>query len=852
MRLSLCLIGLLTSQVLFAQLFTEVPPPSDFEGVNLGAIAFADVDGDEDTDVLITGLDNSADPITNLYRNDGSGNYTPVLNTPFENVFFSALAFSDVDGDGDSDVLLTGDNTDDRIAKLYLNDGIGNFTEVMGTPFAGVSEGSVAFADIDGDADDDVLITGFSSSGRSTKLFTNDGLGNFTEVMGTPFDAVSRSAVAFSDVDGDGDNDVLITGNISGLQGMAKLYTNDGAGNFTEVMNTPFEGVFESSIAFSDVDGDEDNDVLITGENDFGVFGILYANDGTGNFSEVVGSPFASVFNGAVAFSDIDNDGDSDVIITGENDAEKVVELYTNDGAGNFTEVANTNFERVAFGTSAAFFDADGDGYDDLLITGRNDSFDRTAKLYLNDGTGGYPVILPPPFPGVSGSSIEFSDVDGDGDNDLLLTGFNDGGNRVAKLYSNDGSGIFSEVLGTPFEGINSGGIAFSDVDGDGDNDVLFTGESDAGRITKLYANDGSGSFSEVLGTPFTAVRASRVGFTDVDGDGDSDVFLMGAPNPGPEIIELYINDGMGNFSEATDTPFDNIQGKSFAFADVDGDQDNDLLLIGRDNTGPPFTLFAKLYANDGAGNFTEVTGTPFVGAESSAIVFSDVDGDGDNDVLITGAASPGDNIAKLYRNDGAGNFSEVLDTPFEGVHYSSMVFSDVEGDGDNDVLIVGSNTLNERIAKLYLNDGDGGYTEEMDTPFTGVAGSSTAIAFADIDGDGDHDVLITGQDSELDPITKLYVNNGDGVINSVAENPTTLGFEFAVYPNPAYEVVHIKVGAPSETFRVTLTGLEGEVVFEGVGSSLTSINTTNYPPGYYVLTVNYQGQVASKPVILH
>jgi hypothetical protein len=408
MRLSLLLIGLLATQALFAQLFTEVPPPSDFEGVNLGAIAFADVDGDEDTDVLITGLDNSAEPITTLYRNDGSGNYTPVLNTPFENVFFSALAFSDVDGDGDSDVLLTGDNTDDRIAKLYLNDGIGNFTEVMGTPFAGVSEGSVAFADIDGDADDDVLITGFSSSGRSTKLFTNDGLGNFTEVMGTPFDAVSRSAVAFSDVDGDGDNDVLITGNISGLQGMAKLYTNDGAGNFTEVMNTPFEGVFESSIAFSDVDGDEDNDVLITGENDFGVFGILYANDGTGNFSEVVGSPFASVFNGAVAFSDIDNDGDSDVIITGENDAEKVVELYTNDGAGNFTEVANTNFERVAFGTSAAFFDADGDGYDDLLITGRNDSFDRTAKLYLNDGTGGYPVILPPPFPGSVGALLNF------------------------------------------------------------------------------------------------------------------------------------------------------------------------------------------------------------------------------------------------------------------------------------------------------------------------------------------------------------------------------------------------------------------------------------------------------------
>ena len=78
----------------------------------------------------------------------------------------------------------------------------------------------------------------------------------FTEVEGTPFEDVWQSSIAFSDVDGDGDKDVLITGYTYGSSSnglIAKLYTNDGGGSFTEVTGTPFEGVKYGSIAFSDV-----------------------------------------------------------------------------------------------------------------------------------------------------------------------------------------------------------------------------------------------------------------------------------------------------------------------------------------------------------------------------------------------------------------------------------------------------------------------------------------------------------------------------------------------------------------------------------------------------------------------
>ncbi|PJF33097.1 MAG: hypothetical protein CUN57_03045, partial [Phototrophicales bacterium] len=120
----------------------------------------------------------------------------------------------------DNDVLLLGENDSERITKLYTNDGTGNFTEVSNTPFEGVTSGSVAFSDVDGDGDEDVLIAGANNSfDRITKLYNNDGTGTFTEVLGTSFEQVYDTSIAFSDVDGDGDEDVLIAGRVSGLKG---------------------------------------------------------------------------------------------------------------------------------------------------------------------------------------------------------------------------------------------------------------------------------------------------------------------------------------------------------------------------------------------------------------------------------------------------------------------------------------------------------------------------------------------------------------------------------------------------------------------------------------------------------
>jgi len=355
-----------------------------------------------------------------------------------------------------------------------------SFEEITGTPFDGVSGGSVAFADIDNDGDQDVLITGDNILlGPIAKLYTNDGSGYFTEVGGTPFQSVAWSSIAFADIDNDNEQDVLITGQY--YQGIANLYTNDGNGFFSEVLDTTFVGVFFSSIAFADIDNDNDQDVLITGRSgDLGSGqpnAILYSNDGNGFFTEITNTPFEAVSSGSVAFADIDNDSDQDVIITGSFSAK----LYTNDGNGSFTEVIGTPFEEVIF-SSVAFADVDNDNDQDMLIAGSLYDNSSISKLYTNNGNGIFTENIGSSFVGVGWPvcSIAFVDNDNDGDQDVLITG-----SGIAILYTNDGNGNFTEVLDTPFEGVSGSSIAFADIDNDGDQDVLITGSG----IAKLYRN---------------------------------------------------------------------------------------------------------------------------------------------------------------------------------------------------------------------------------------------------------------------------------------------------------------------------------------------------------------------------
>ena len=223
----------------------------------------------------------------------------------------NAVASGDVDGDGDLDLVCANDGY--AGTRLYINSGIGGFTDVTAAqvPFVPSYDEAIALGDVDGDGDADLVTVGGFIGGEN-RLFTNDGNGGFADAtaqLGPPLHDLT-AAVAMADVDGDGDLD-LVLGNYGSQD---YLFRNDGAGVFTDVtaLQLPIDMDLTTAVGLGDVDGDGDLD-LIRGRE---AHATLYLNDGAGVFTDATatGMPAAGSRTGTVALADVDRDGDLDIL----------------------------------------------------------------------------------------------------------------------------------------------------------------------------------------------------------------------------------------------------------------------------------------------------------------------------------------------------------------------------------------------------------------------------------------------------------------------------------------------------------------------------------------------------------
>lgn len=365
-------VAVVCTPVDYSALFSNAS--AGLTAVRFSSSAFADVDGDGDLDLVVTGQDSLSVPTANLYTNDGAGGFANA-GAGLAGARNGSVSFADVDGDGDQDLLVTGDiGGPAQSATLYRNDGSGGFANA-GAALTAVAFSSSAFADVDRDGDQDLAIAGFDGAIRTTTLYTNNGAGVFNDAGASLFGADSGQIV-FADATGNGAPDLLVTGN----PGVAILYANNGAGGFTDA-GAALTGVGESSISSGDIDGDGDLDLLLTG-NAAGQITRLYRNNGAGGFTDT-GAGLVGVDVGYSAFADVDRDGDLDLLITGADGVSNQAILYTNDGTGAFTQQA-AGFTGVS-GRSVSFADVDRDGDLDLVLTGTGASFAPTATLYRNN-----------------------------------------------------------------------------------------------------------------------------------------------------------------------------------------------------------------------------------------------------------------------------------------------------------------------------------------------------------------------------------------------------------------------------------------------------------------------------------
>ncbi len=436
------------------------------------------------------------------------------------------------------------------------------------------------------------------------------------------------------------------------------------------------------------------------------------------------------------------------------------------------------------------------------------------------------------PFTGIVGGDAEFADVDNDGDLDILITGLGE-----AKLFKNDGAGFFSEYNPDQFIGVNASTIAFADVDNDQDMDVAINGLENSNTTIRLYLNDGQGNFSENTAINFTNVAYGNIGFADIDNDGDQDFLSTGQLSP-LKATSLYLNDGTGNFTETAAPSLEDVDG-AFAFEDVDNDGDQDLMLSGIKSLTS--IVISRLYMNNGTGNFTEVPGTSFISVRNASLDFADIDNDNDPDLLISGRLPNTDAGTELYLNDGLGNFTIVSQTTFTDALGGSNAFANVDNDGDQDLVITGANNVSNYNSILYVNDGTGNFSASG-VNLVQLTGSD--VNFADIDDDNDPDLLVMG-DSPSAVVTTLY-RNQTTMDNEDFWKPEN---NFMVYPNPTQGKITFSASMDISLKKVLVFDTHGRKIKEVIpNKTQNQIDLSKLPSGIYFLQLfSEKGQSVQK-----
>jgi hypothetical protein len=367
---------------------------------------------------------------------------------------------------------------------------------------------------------------------------------------------------------------------------------------------------------------------------------------------------------------------------------------------------------------------------------------------------------------GVRYASVAWGDYDKDGDLDILMSGLSSIG-LLTRIYRND-HGVFSDI-NAGLVGVWGGSVDWGDYDNDNDLDILLTGEgvTSGDKITKIYRND-NGIFSDInANLPGNSRGAGRWG--DYDRDGDLDVALAGLS---PGFNAAIFRNNNGTFTDIK-APLAGVVDSAVAWGDYDVDGDLDLAIAGS---------ASNIYRNDN-GTFTNVFDGP-AQSHPGSVDWGDCDNDGDLDLLFNSIDTyiPPQLIVYKY-NNGSFNSQYAL----EGTTGGIATWGDFDDDGDLDILIMGSPSA----LKVYQNNGNCGFTDlSADVP----AFANGAAAWGDYDNDGKLDFIVSGEiTSSVEPVAKIFHNNST-IKNTVPSTPGGLtasatAFSATLNWNPATDL---------------------------------------------------------------
>jgi len=583
--------------------FTQMP---GLEPVYHAVVAFADFDQDGRTDLFLAGTDSNGLDMSRVYRNTGSGfsQYASITS----GISVASADWGDYDGDGLPDLALCGGLP--VTTRLYNNTGSGFVSDPAALPDSGLADaelGTVSFGDIDGDGDVDLVVSGQNTHNLDnphfTKILVNDG-GGFSD-LGAPLQPFWLSTGSLADFDGDGNVDLIMSGNTKdemGRTSISTLFYRNIRGDFHET--APIDSAPPGKPVALDFDHDGRMDLLVCATE---VPCRLYHNNG----KALVGQASAlDGVKGEPELCDLDGDGWLDVLLAGQDYYHGGLRWFRGTASG-FVEakldmdsslVSNIQHVRVA--------DFDGDGKPDMAAWGLGGPAGETNQpywsgLFRNLGRGAFAASPKGDIPGLFNGEMAWGDYDRDGKPDLLISGdtASSGGSPITAIYRNTGTSF--QRTTDRFLGLTDVKVAWGDFDGDGDLDFAISGSNPLTGVvggvrnvpTTIIYRFMAGRYEE-FARPDVQIWGD-LAWIDFDNDGDLDLLVSGTyyqANNTYNLTLLFRNDGN---KLTTLWPDDFFTKGGLAVADFDGDGDLDFAESGVRGSGSLNSSYAlMMYRN--------------------------------------------------------------------------------------------------------------------------------------------------------------------------------------------------------------------------------------------------------------
>jgi len=501
-------------------------------------------------------------------------------------------------------------------------------------------------------------------------------------------------------------------------------------------------GADPSSVVTADLNGDGKSDVVVTNYQDNSVSVLL--GNGNGTFLPEQRYP-TGLGPTAVAVSDVNGDGRPDLVVA--NFAGNSVSILLGNGNGTFQ--SQQTFAVGAGPDSLALSDFNLDNRTDLAVA---NAFDGTISLLLGNGNGSF-QSQQTFAAGASPGSLAAADINGDGRSDLLLD--NSAGATVSILLGN-GDGTF-QARQTIAAGNDPGSLVLADFNGDKRIDLAVSNHVGLSNTVSILLGNGNGTF-QACHTFATGNFAPSILATDLNGDGHLDLAVS---NDYAKTIGVMVGNGDGSFQSEQTFAIAANPG-TLAAADFDGDGAPDLALVHSYSHTVGILLNRSVSPEVLSINLGPSLSFKSGGATATFnVTFSQP---------VTGVA-PADFQVPV---DGA-TYSSVSVTPVSGSMYtvtvSGIFVTSISGRGT-----VGLNLVDNGTIRDYGGLPLAGGSVTFQAPLTFNAGAHpSAIAVADVNGDGHPDLIVTNKYSQS---VSVFLGNGDGSFQA------PLSFTVGNYPD--------------------------------------------------------------------